>query len=144
VSATVPDQSPWSTRQIGQWSVLTGVGVALMSVAWNAASRELRFADMLGWLELSLAGLLLTGLANVGWYLGARRAVVRLRSALMANVAPAPVAAVTEAGSLPVSADPMRRYHRPGCQLVLGRAVNAESRDAHEAAGRVPCGMCRP
>jgi hypothetical protein len=38
----------------------------------------------------------------------------------------------------------MRRYHRPDCRLLVDKQVQFESRDAHAAAGRLPCGICAP
>ena len=43
-----------------------------------------------------------------------------------------------------VAAEQMARYHTATCPLAAGKAVRAASRSDHEAAGRRPCGVCRP
>ncbi len=36
----------------------------------------------------------------------------------------------------------MVRFHRPDCTLAVGRSWTASTRQVHEEAGRLPCGVC--
>jgi hypothetical protein len=93
-------------------------------------------------------------MAEVAWLLDGHRAVVELRTAVLPHpqtVAPGVAVAAELAplgGSAPeplVALDGMRRYHRPGCPLLAGKATTtAASRSGHERAGRRPCGVCEP
>jgi hypothetical protein len=38
----------------------------------------------------------------------------------------------------------MMRFHRSNCPLATGRSWGASSRQEHEVAGRLPCGVCKP
>jgi hypothetical protein len=38
----------------------------------------------------------------------------------------------------------MTRYHRPDCELVVGKEVVTAGRNEHAAQGRRPCAVCEP
>jgi hypothetical protein len=66
-----------------------------------------------------------------------------------ATLAPAgsgPVTALSASASAEhvVAAEGLRRFHRPDCPIAAGRGWSPLPRRAHEAAGRGPCGICRP
>jgi hypothetical protein len=141
---------PWTRRDLTLWALLMLAAIALMLIAWNGASNELRFEDDLAWLQLAIAGVAIAALANVLFFLAARRRVRGLLVALLssgsASVSPPPVlrsAPMRGAAGL-VAAPTMTHFHRPGCQLAAAKPVAIASRSEHERAGRQPCGMCRP
>jgi len=127
---------------------LAALGWLAMAVGWYQAAGRLRVEDQVAWAVLSVAGTTAVGLVTVLLVLAGRRAVEhRLQGVLDAvaedlkSTAPA-VASGTAA--VVVAADGMARYHRPSCRLVHGKPVRPSERPAHEAAGRRPCGVCRP
>ena len=131
-------------------AILAGVGgVVAMLVAWAEVSASAHVDRQVQWSALSLIGAVLVcagaGLAATS---GERVFLLHLHR-LAATVAgsDAPVAATAAAGvpgdgDTLVAAPTMSRYHLAGCQLTAGKAVVADSRTAHERAGRRACGVC--
>ena len=140
--------APWGRRDLAVWALLTLAGCALLLVAWNGASNEVRFEDTMVWLQLSIWGVVVALLGDTFWFLAGRRSVRRLRRSLLEatrpTTRPATAQAAAAAGGLAVAATGMKHYHRPGCQLAQGKAVDPAAVADHQSAGRVPCGMCRP
>jgi hypothetical protein len=127
---------------------LAALGWLAMVVGWYQAAGRLRVEDQVAWAVLSVAGTTAVGLVTVLLVLAGRRAVEqRLRGVLDAvaedRKSAAPTVASDTAAVL-VAADGMARYHRPSCRLTHGKPVRPSERVAHEAAGRQPCGVCRP
>ncbi len=150
MSTISPAGAPWSRRDRTAWVGLALAGCALLAVAWNGASNELRFEDDGVWLQLAVAGVTLAFLANAVWYLAGRRAVRRLRRSVVESAGlaggPAGPAApgAPAAAAVLVAAPQMKHFHLAGCQLAQGKAVEPARRAEHERAGRTPCGMCTP
>ncbi|HVW32123.1 MAG TPA: hypothetical protein VHL53_06255, partial [Acidimicrobiia bacterium] len=126
-------------------------GVALMVAGWVRTSGAGAVDAQIPWLDLAVSGLLLAGLGNVLWLSAGRRSVADLRVALLpagfglaAGADRADDAGPRQRRNEPVAADGMTRYHRADCLLAAGKPAVAASRPAHEAAGRAPCGTCRP
>jgi hypothetical protein len=126
--------------------VAAAIGLVLLVSAWTGASDQRESADQMGWLNLGVAGVVLTGAVCGSWVLRVRRTVeVRLARIL---------SGVDEVGfeeaSVPVQSDRlvtalrMTRYHIPECLLVNGKALSSDTRAGHERGGLRPCEMCRP
>jgi len=129
--------------------ILGGLGAAAMAVSWIGASRSLLVAHQTGWAIVGVAGTAAVILAGLVWILSARRMVeCRLGQVLARlDVSPADApagAAGSGAGVVLVAGPAMAHYHRPACRLAAGKAVSSANRREHEAAGRRPCGVCRP
>lgn len=133
-------------------AVLAGAGgVVAMLVGWVEVSAATHVDQQVQWSALSLIGAVLVcagaGLAATS---GERVFLLHLhRLAAAAEAAvpvPVPVAPSTTAavvsGDQLVAGPTMSRYHRAGCPLATGKAVVADSRAAHERAGRRACGVC--
>src|SRR5581483_10781960 len=107
-------RSPWATQDGLRAGVLVGSGAAACLVAWAAASGRAAVADQTGFVSLGVAGFLVAFAGEVSWVLRGRRAVGR-RAVLLLGGPP-----------------------------LAGSAWAADGRAGHEAAGRRPCGVCRP
>jgi len=139
----------WSGRSRTLVAGLSGTGLALMAVGWLRVSGGSSVDTQIAWLDVGVAGLLLSGLANALWLLRGRRSVVRLRVALLpADFGVAPFDGAVEAVPFErrelVAAASMTRYHRPDCLLVVGKPAAAADRRTHETESRRPCPTCRP
>jgi hypothetical protein len=149
----------WSVEDLLRWVITVGLGGIVVAVAWYVAAGEATFSQQVGPIDAALAGLVLTGLGNVTWLLHGRRALGERRRLLLPDVAAAATTRVAVTARR-VAGDPsptgtveevflagegMERYHRPDCAMAAGRTGwSTATRHNHEAAGRRPCGVCRP
>lgn len=131
---------------------LQGLTLALAVVAWNGSAGEAQPSSQMAWVALASLAVVLSGAVNAVWLLRARRAV-GLRQRRVADLvravhhrhAPAQLEAATNGATAPVAVDGMAYYHRPDCVLMERRKGPKSGRASeHEAAGRQPCGWCRP
>jgi hypothetical protein len=152
------------TRLVSRLALLVGAagGLALLA-AWAGSSSTPLVGRQAAWGAVGVAGTFGITTASFLWVATARQAVVRrtaeLRGLVLAGVAqvrsgaaagPADhtgAAAGSAAGAEPGGADlvattTMVHYHRAGCRLAAGKAVEAAGRADHEQAGRTPCGVC--
>jgi hypothetical protein len=142
--------SPWRFGDVFGLALGNVTGLAAIVAAYIGASHEAVVREQVPWVNLGLVGLVLASAANGGWLLAGRRACGRLRYRLLPREtgAPWPGAVSGQAPSGPtatlVASPAMTWYHRPDCQMVAGKNVSAAGRTEHEAAGRRPCGVCRP
>jgi hypothetical protein len=131
---TAPQQrraAPWEPGDLVRLVVLTLVALAVIGVAWYGASGEGRLSHQMSWLNLSVAGLMVTGAGNLMWLARGRRSVGERRRELLARWEPAGPAGSSWPTSAPerevpadgplVRAAGMRLAHRPGCPLVAGK-----------------------
>jgi hypothetical protein len=160
--------SLWRPEDLLRWGAAVGLGSIVVAVAWYICAGEVSFSSQVGPTDAAVAGLLVAGIGNVGWLLKGRRALGERRSALLPDVRvldtvdqgargshrPSEEVAQTDPRGLDlalgdmelcVGGEGMERFHRPECALTTGRHDwKAMSRGEHEAAGRSPCGVCRP
>ena len=131
------------------WSLLSGIGGALLVAGWVFVRNESTYADQVVGINMAIAGVLVAGASAIPMLLAGRRAVGVRRLAVLGDLRgmPARASAVTSDASTSqnlLAGVGLRRFHRPGCTLAHGRNWSAASRSEHERAGRVPCGVCRP
>ncbi|MGP0032697.1 MAG: hypothetical protein ACLPVF_19610 [Acidimicrobiales bacterium] len=166
--------APWSAEDFIRWVIAVALGGIVVAVSWYVCAGYASFYRQIGPLDAAVAGVLLSGLGNVMWLLRGRRAVGERRRALLPDAIPdaigdsieaaisGPVGAVRkvsgdvggaeprlitekmETGELFVSGEGLLRYHRPDCALAADRRWAGATRSEQEAAGRLPCGVCRP
>ena len=118
----------------------------LLVVGWWGASRALTVDRQTPWANLSVAALVVAGIGNGLWLMAGRVAVARRARSLRTGgaVHRASCLAESRVTAQLVALPSLSLYHREDCRMVNGRAtVSAAARD-HAAAGRRPCGMCRP
>jgi len=138
---------PWAPDHVVRFAVGNAVGLLLIAAGWWQISDLGVVRDQLAWFVVGLVGLGVAGVTNGVWLLRGQRAVTGARAEMAAALragreAAAAPAATNGHGFVTVAAT--ARYHRAGCALVEGRAVEQGGRSAHEAAGRRPCEACRP
>ena len=122
------------------------VGLVLLLVAWVGASDQRDSADQMVWLNLGVAGVLVTAGACGSWVLQGRRAVEHRLALVFSGADEIVLDHVTEPARPEQLATVARmtRYHVADCLLLTGKAVTFETRANHEQAGLQPCEMCRP
>jgi hypothetical protein len=145
--------SAWTSDAVVRLLTLNGLALATLLICWYQASGEVTAHDQLVWMNVGLAGLGISGLANAAWLLRGRQAVGAARAAWL------PDGATLQPGRAPTVASPMRetttddsfvvgrqmsRYHRSTCQLAAGRQLWAAPRADLELDGFLPCEVCRP
>jgi hypothetical protein len=118
-------------------------GAALLVAAAVGADSEHALADQLGWLSLGVTGLLIALTADVAIGLEGRRRLAAHRARLGRLPAVPRVLAPPPDEYLLVVAG-ATRFHRGGCQLVLGKTVSGARRSTHVSHGLRPCGVCQP
>jgi hypothetical protein len=117
-------------------------------VGWWTASGKSAFDAQITPSAVALLGVV-GGFAGYAVWIarGRRRLDARIRY-LLAQGAPSrtgiPAAPGSDRGSLLVSGPGLKRFHRPGCSLARTEGWTTAKRLAHEAAGRLPCGVCQP
>lgn len=148
----------WGAEDLLRWAITTGLSGIVIVVAWYIAAGEATFGQQVGPLDAALAGLLLSGVGNLAWLLHGRRALGERRRVLLPDLAdaravsrgvvPTPPSIPADTATLDdvfLAGEGMERFHRPGCALAAGRTGwTTATRREHEAAGRRPCGVCRP
>jgi hypothetical protein len=157
VSRAAPSPRPvlWRSEDLLRWGLTVGLGGTVVAVSWYICAGDVSFSQQIGPTDAAVAGLLLGGLGNVGWLLRGRRVLGERRRALLPDVAARTLDVGTvrrvdvhheeEAGALCVAGNGMERFHRPDCVLASGRHDwTTMTRAEHDAAGRRPCGVCRP
>lgn len=116
--------------------------VLAIVVSWRVVAERADVADQAVWLNVAVAGAVVSAALNGAGLLRLRRAVAARRRALLAHLD----AATSAGGMLPradierptVSVPGMLLAHRPSCALVTGKLVEP----ANDASER--CGWCRP
>ena len=125
--------------------VVVGVLAALLlALSWWGAAQEVRLARQFRWMAGGVMSIVVLGVVSATWILEGRRAVSRRRRRWMAEQRRRLAAPPVTTAPVLVAGERMTRYHRPGCELVAGKAASVASRREHERQGRRPCGVCRP
>ena len=148
-SSAVRLSHPWAELTLILWALLSGIGVTLVAAGWLLVRNESVYAHQSAGINMAIAGVIAVGAAAIPMLLGGRRAVTLRRIAVLGDLRGLPVrASVQPSGSSTsqslVGGEGLRRFHRAGCTLAQGRNWSAASRQEHERAGRVACGVCRP
>jgi hypothetical protein len=124
-------------------------GVAAMLLGFVKVSASSHVDEQVSWSALSLIGaVLVCAAAGLAATSGERVFLLHLHRLAAAVEVHGPrsttgvAGAAVPSGDSLVAAPTMSRYHRAGCPLAAGKATTADSRAAHERAGRRPCGVC--
>lgn len=134
--------TPWTRTDVVKAAVLIAVGCVVWAIGWYAVADEPDFGRQVGPMNIAVVGFVIVCTGQMVWFLGGRRAVNDRRRVLLGSDAVA--AAVGVELDEDSFAGSERFYHRLDCSMVDGRAWAPTSRDAHERAGRVACGVCAP
>jgi hypothetical protein len=138
--------SPWRRRDLIKLTALHIIGLVVIVIGWIGSSGQLDFADQTRWTALAVFGAVLAAIGGASWLLAGLATVSRERRLLRDQIgvlyAPEAAQSVADgaAGTF-VSADGMRRYHLPSCDVVRGKATRPVIGPRHEDLS--PCGMCK-
>ena len=139
----------WPQPTLIMWAFLSGIGVALLVLGWAQVRSESVYADQVAGINMAVAGVIVAGAGTIPMLLAGRRAVALRRLAVLGDLRGMPVRASagpsgdSNSQNL-VGGEGLRHFHRAGCTMAQGRNWSAASRQEHERAGRVACGVCRP
>jgi hypothetical protein len=136
--------APWSPEGLARLLVTNGAGLVLVALGWYQASGQVTVRGQLTWLNVSLAGLGVSGVANGAWLVRGRQAVGMARSALFQDRSEASAPPHPGPDDRPVTGPGMTRFHRATCPLAAGKVVSPAPRAQHERRGLVPCEVCDP
>jgi hypothetical protein len=150
-------REPWGGSDLLGLITFAIIGLAALGFAITQARSEVGVEEQELWLDVGIGALTFGAVGNAMFLLqGRRRVAVRLRRLLESPPGAVVLRAVPTVDESPrpndqsapggplVSAPSMTRYHLAGCHLVAGKPVSIETRADHEAASRVPCGVCQP
>jgi hypothetical protein len=147
-SSALRANHPWPDHSLILWALLSGIGVTLVVAGWLQVRNESVYAGQATGINMAIVGVIAAGGAAIPMLLTGRRAVGVRRLAVLGDLRglpPRASAVFADATSQHlVAGEELRRFHRAGCTLAQGRNWSAASREAHERAGRVACGVCQP
>lgn len=143
---------PWTADDFLRWALFTAAGAIMIGVAWYQAGGQPTASEQMGPVNLAVGGAVVAAVGHIFWFLRGRRAIGERRRALLGEppresraggVATRAGVAGSERVVLVAGAG-QKHYHRANCALAAGRSWPAAGQREHEAAGRTPCGVCRP
>ena len=144
-------RAPWDRGDLVRVIAIVAIGAVVCAVAWTGASGHAELKDQKGWVAVGVAGFLVAVAGQSRWLRQGRRAVAAHAARVMGDVAaltpdssPRGTPRAVSPEQHLVATDGMRHFHRPDCPIAAGRGWAPLPRRAHEAAGRTPCGICRP
>ena len=150
-----PDRppTPWSVEDLLRWLLLFGAGAVMCVVGWYLSAGDTRFGSQIGPLDLAVSGTVLASIGHSVWLLRGRRTIGERRLRLLGDAEgrrllsssdrESPVDLSDETEVL-VAGDGMSHFHREYCSMAAGRAWSRAAREVFVAAGKTPCGVCRP
>ena len=123
-------------------AVRMGVGFVLVVAGWVGASDQVQLDRQAPWVAVSVTGMLVAACSAALWLLDARRAVRVRVLAVVAAVDAIPESALAVDDEVRVRRRGARLYHRPGCALVAGRAVDVGEGATWADDGLEACEAC--
>jgi hypothetical protein len=149
MAALLPRPQPrrralWGTDALIRLLLADGLALGLLAAGWYGTHQRHEVAGQISWINLAAAGVLVAGAGNFRWLLRGRQAVGERRVALLEVPAPG-----SEPGTSSRAVDASDRVvrveggvllHRPGCEIVAGKATVAAA--SNDRARR--CAICRP
>lgn len=148
-SSAVRVGHPWPEQALILWALLSGIGVTLLAAGWLQVRDASLYADQAAGINMAIAGVIVAGAGAVPMLAAGRRAIRLRRLAVLGDLRAMPrqvlvVASDDSTSSDLVGGEGLRHFHRAGCTMAQGRNWSAASRQDHERAGRIACGVCRP
>lgn len=143
--------SPWTAGSAAVLTACVIIGAVGLLIAWFGASGSAKFRTELIWIAVGVGVCGLAALGEAIWLMAGwrrlgleRRAVAGLLQQRRALRAPEVPIADFSAESVPayVAGAGMRKRHRPGCDVVRNKPVEALSVAECDARGLLSCGMC--
>jgi hypothetical protein len=136
--------SPWNRVDAVKATVLMAIGALVWFIGWWEVSDRASMDRQIAPMNIAVVGLIVFGAGQASWYLAGRRAVGRRRRTLLGLDTRRPVTVVSTSTVDGLFLGGGRFFHRPECAMITDRGWVPQPRAAHERAGRVPCGVCKP
>jgi hypothetical protein len=149
---SVPADVLWRRGHMTKAAVLIALGTVLWFVGAYQVAGRATLERQAGPMDLAIIGLIVAGAGQVSWIADGRRRIGLRRRALI-GVGPQHRAASREPKSAVVASSELatcfasadtKLFHRADCRMGEGREWSGAARSAHVAAGRTPCGVCKP
>lgn len=155
--AAEPGPLPWTVNEFLRTLTTNAVGMSGLLLAWFGVSGTADPETGMTYTVIGVGTLVMAGSANAVWLMRGRRACGARTAEVGAVLASAlgtanllaqvrePSGSSHDRRAVPtvlVTVPGTPRYHRPTCQLVVGKDVVSQELEAHVAAGLVPCGVC--
>jgi hypothetical protein len=120
------------------------VGTAIAGAAWLSVSGSADINSQIHAAPWSVVGLVVVCGSLLSLITQGRRAVSE-RSRLLLGEPPVWSVAASSRSSASLVAGPgLKRYHRASCPIAHEQRWSSETREALEASGALPCGICEP
>lgn len=143
-----PPSYPWLFADVVSVATANTIALGMVVCSYLGARRTADPSTLLVFLNVAAAGIVVALAANTVFMLSALRQLRMLGGAVLSVRAtpprPAPAVGAEIRPLEMLWGFGMTRFHRPGCPAIAGRPVTAATLDAHEGAGRAPCGICTP
>jgi hypothetical protein len=141
--------SLWSAQDLLRWLGLEVVGLSMCVAGWFLAAGEGRYTDQIAPSTLAVGGVTAACVGHAMWVLRGRRAVGQryeelLRQPWLIGAPTSDRRRVSVDSEVLVAGAGLKFFHRADCLLAADRSWRVLSREEHSAAGRAPCGACRP
>jgi hypothetical protein len=123
-------------------------GAVLFILGTGMVRNETVYDDQVPGINLAIVGAVVANAAGVLLLLAGRRSVAARRVAVLGAVPPAQdqrlsITAPASSAHL-VGGEGLTHFHRADCTMAAGRNWPEFDRSAHERAGRIACGVCKP
>jgi hypothetical protein len=147
--ATMSSSRPavWPSRDWAVWLALQVGALVACAIAYALAADKMVYRDQLNLANISLVGILVSILGHGFVLARARRRLAQRRLNLL-GVAPrrrpAAAGAVREPALAVVAGEGSALYHRPACDLAVGKDWPLAGVEQMSQQSRTPCPACAP
>jgi hypothetical protein len=147
-AAALPaEPAVWQPREWAIWAVLQIGAIAACVMAYALAADKIVYRDQLPLVNISLGGIFLSILAH-GFVLALARRRIGQRRLDLLGAAPRrrrPASgSVRETAMAVVAGDGSAFYHRPACDLAVGKDWPLTGVEQMLQQSRTPCPVCAP
>ena len=130
------------------YAALAVIGAVLFFAGMGMVGNEKTYDDQVPGINLAIVGVVVANAAGVLLLLAGRRSVTARRVGVLGGVPKGQAAAVTitapASSAALVGGEGLTHFHRADCAMAAGRNWPELDRAAHERAGRIACGVCKP
>jgi hypothetical protein len=147
--------APWQVADVSRLLARLTISLLALLVTWYGAAHTTHVNRQFVWIAVGAAGAAIGVVAVVAWETAGLARVRYLKLEVAAAIRAGRGGSQTAARANDVSrqngtasttqwvsAPGMRLYHRPGCQLVLGKISVAVSQATIDRRGLTACGVC--
>jgi hypothetical protein len=144
--------SPWVAEDVARLASLLALGTVGIAVAWFGTSGATKWSTQTAWVAVAIAAVTIGAGSCIRWIIAGMRSTRLARREIVEELTgrwlddaegrPTTVDAAWE--NTVASAAAMTRFHRPTCQLAVGKNVALLATPEAVARHLTPCEMCAP